>query len=180
MNEYTIRPIALPAKIIRMMVGMDKWFIIIGLLDDSPFELFTIEANSTIEINITTGQIVMTHDEFNKSQFSLYYINSQGQMEKITDISKNKNREFCNYGLLITSMLQDKKPVNSIILALDKLEPDNDSINSWMNGVKRALKTYIADGETDMLTKCPVCGNKKMIYQHGCLTCVNCGYSKCG
>ena len=28
--------------------------------------------------------------------------------------------------------------------------------------------------------KCPSCGQENMAYQNGCLTCMSCGYSKCG
>ena len=46
-------------------------------------------------------------------------------------------------------------------------------------GVCRALKQYIVDG-TKSKGKCPSCGQENMAYQNGCLTCMSCGYSKCG
>ena len=49
----------------------------------------------------------------------------------------------------------------------------------WKNGVERALKQYISDG-TKSKGKCPQCGQENMAYQNGCLTCMSCGYSKCG
>ena len=45
-------------------------------------------------------------------------------------------------------------------------------------GVKRAIKTFIADG-TISYEICPDCG-EKLIYENGCTLCKNCGYSKCG
>ena len=48
-----------------------------------------------------------------------------------------------------------------------------------IEGVERALKQYITDG-TRSKGKCPSCGQETMAYQNGCLTCMSCGYSKCG
>ena len=59
------------------------------------------------------------------------------------------------------------------------LHLNSESINTWKNGVQRALKPYIVDG-TRSKGKCPQCGQEDMAYQNGCLTCMSCGYSKCG
>ena len=51
-------------------------------------------------------------------------------------------------------------------------------INTWKNGVERALKRYIQDG-TAAGEKCPKC-KSQLIFEEGCLHCPQCGYSKCG
>ena len=180
MNENIVRPMLLSSEIYRIRVDEDKWIVIISLLNGEPFELFTIEDNSTIEINVINGDVRITKNEFYEPQFNFEYINSQGKLIKIADISKNKNREFGNYGLFITAMLQDKKPISYIIRVLDKLEPDNDRINSWMFGVKRALKKYIPDGKKIYPKECPNCRNNAMLYNGGCSICTECGWSECG
>ncbi|NLD21874.1 MAG: hypothetical protein GX664_05275, partial [Bacteroidales bacterium] len=58
---------------------------------------------------------------------------------------------------------------------------DSESINTWKNGVERALKQYIPDGTRDETGKqCPMCKSHSLVYQEGCLVCTDCGYSKCG
>ena len=64
-------------------------------------------------------------------------------------------------------------------LFIESLHLDSESINTWKTGVCRALKQYIVDG-TKSKGKCPSCGQENMAYQNGCLTCMSCGYSKCG
>jgi ribonucleoside-diphosphate reductase alpha chain len=55
-----------------------------------------------------------------------------------------------------------------------------DYINTWKNGVTRTIKKYIKDGEAGR-GKCPNCGSTEHLqFTEGCLTCKNCGNSKCG
>ena len=71
-------------------------------------------------------------------------------------------------------------PVNYILHLVDSLELQEDGINSWKSGVKRALKRFIKDGEPVIGgEKCPECG-ANLIFQDGCVLCPECGWSKCG
>jgi len=64
---------------------------------------------------------------------------------------------------------------------VDNLTLDNESINTWKNGVVRALKKFIPDGTVDKKSKCPEChAEGSLMYKEGCLVCKDCGYSKCG
>ena len=56
----------------------------------------------------------------------------------------------------------------------------DESINTWKNGVERALKKHIVDGTKANGQKCPVCGHETLVYQEGCLICTSCGASRCG
>jgi ribonucleoside-diphosphate reductase alpha chain len=71
-------------------------------------------------------------------------------------------------------------PLPYVVELVENLSFDNDSINTWKNGVIRGLKRYIADG-TQTGHSCPQCREKdSIIYKEGCMTCKHCGYSKCG
>ena len=56
----------------------------------------------------------------------------------------------------------------------------DDNINTWKSGVVRALKTFIPDGTKVNDKVCAECTDGCIVYEEGCLKCVNCGYSKCG
>ena len=58
------------------------------------------------------------------------------------------------------------------------LQLKDESINTWKNGVERALKKYLVDGTKVNGLKCPVCGEESLIYQGGSLICKHCGASK--
>jgi len=67
-----------------------------------------------------------------------------------------------------------------VIELVQNLTLDDDSINTWKNGVVRGIKRYIPDGTKADGSTCPECGsNESLVYQDGCLTCNSCGYSKC-
>jgi ribonucleoside-diphosphate reductase alpha chain len=44
----------------------------------------------------------------------------------------------------------------------------------------RTLKRYVEDGTHAKGQRCSSCDSDQLIYQEGCLTCKNCGSSKCG
>ena len=71
-------------------------------------------------------------------------------------------------------------PIDKVVDLISSLQLDSESINTWKNGVSRALKRYIVDGTEVRGQKCSNCNSDNLIYQEGCLTCSDCGSSKCG
>jgi len=71
-------------------------------------------------------------------------------------------------------------PIHKVVELVTSLQLDNDTINSWKAGVARALKKYVPNGTIAEDSQCGECGSENIIYQEGCLTCKDCGSSKCG
>ena len=57
---------------------------------------------------------------------------------------------------------------------------DEDNINTWKNGVARALKRYIPNGTVMVGAECSECHSHNVVFKDGCMTCLDCGSSKCG
>jgi ribonucleoside-diphosphate reductase alpha chain len=95
-------------------------------------------------------------------------------------LSHKFDKEYWNYAKLISGVLRYGMPIDQVIKLVSGLQLDNESINTWKVGVERALKKYIPDGTQVSGQECPGCNEKTLVYQEGCLTCKNCGYSKCG
>ena len=70
-------------------------------------------------------------------------------------------------------------PIEQVIKLVSSLQLDSENINTWKNGVERALKKYIPNGTEATGEKCENCGSP-VVYQEGCLICKTCGTSKCG
>ena len=70
-------------------------------------------------------------------------------------------------------------PIHQIIGLIGTMEFDSENINTWKNGVERALKKYVPDGTEAAGEVCENCGSP-VVYQEGCLICKTCGTSKCG
>ncbi len=176
------RPVSIPADIVRFKNGKEDWIAFVGIQNDRPYEIFTgkIEEDALyIPPKVTKGFILKVRDAEGNKRYDFQYIDRYGYTNTVGGISRLFSEEFWNYAKLISGVLRQGMPIESVVTLIDSLHLDSESINTWKNGVERALKQYILDG-TKCKGTCPSCGQEEMAYQNGCLTCMSCGYSKCG
>ncbi len=176
------RPKSIPADIVRFKNGSEDWIAFVGIQNDRPYEIFTgkIEEDAMyIPRKITKGWIIKVREADGSKRYDFQYQDRYGYTNTIGGISRLFDEEFWNYAKLISGVLRHGMPIDKVVHLIDGLHLNSESINTWKNGVQRALKQYIADG-TKHKGKCPQCGQEEMAYQNGCLTCMSCGYSKCG
>ncbi|MEP6260535.1 MAG: adenosylcobalamin-dependent ribonucleoside-diphosphate reductase [Gillisia sp.] len=180
----TKRPQVLEADVVRFQNNKEKWIAFIGLIDGRPYEIFTGLADDEDGILIprwvNEGLIIKNKDEEGNSRYDFQYENQRGYKTTIEGLSHKFDPEFWNYAKLISTTLRYGMPIEKAVDLTNSLQLDNESINTWKNGVARALKRYVADGTEAKGQKCSNCGSKNLIYQEGCLTCPDCGSSKCG
>ena len=176
------RPKSIPADVIRFKNGSEMWIAFVGMVEGRPYEIFTgkIEDDAMyIPPKITKGNIIKVREEDGTKRYDFQYTDRYGYTNTIGGISRLFDESFWNYAKLISGVLRYHMPIEKVVALIDGLHLDDENINTWKNGVKRALKQYIEDG-TRSKGKCPQCGQENMAYQNGCLTCLSCGYSKCG
>ena len=176
------RPKSIPADVVRFKNGSESWIAFVGIQDERPYEIFTgkIEEDAMyIPPKITKGWILKVREDDGSKRYDFQYKDRYGYVNTIGGISRLFDEEFWNYAKLISGVLRHGMPIDKVVNLIDGLHLNSESINTWKNGVQRALKQYIADG-TKSKGKCPHCGQEEMAYQNGCLTCMSCGYSKCG
>ncbi|MFO7938162.1 MAG: adenosylcobalamin-dependent ribonucleoside-diphosphate reductase [Bacteroidales bacterium] len=177
------RPKVLDADIIRFNNNNEKWIAFIGLLEGRPYEVFTGLADEEmfpIPKSISKGQIIKVSDE-DHSRYDFQYIDKYGYKNTLGGLSHMFNKEFWNYAKLISGVLRHGMPLPDVVTLVSSLRLDSETINTWKNGVERALKRYIPDGtKAKEGTKCEECDSDNLIYQEGCLICQSCGHSKCG
>lgn len=181
-GQVAKRPRSIPADIVRFKNGAEDWIAFVGLQDGRPYEIFTgkIEEDAMyIPRKITKGYIIKVREEDGSKRYDFQYTDRYGYTNTIGGISRLFNEEFWNYAKLISGVLRHGMPIEKTVSLIESLHLDSESINTWKTGVCRALKQYIVDG-TKSKGKCPSCGQENMAYQNGCLTCMSCGYSKCG
>lgn len=176
------RPKSIQADIVRFKNGSEDWIAFVGLQEGRPYEIFTgkIEEDAMyIPRKITSGHIIKVREEDGSKRYDFQYKDRYGYTNTIGGISRLFDEEFWNYAKLISGVLRYGMPIEKAVSLIDSLQLDSETINTWKTGVCRALKQYIQDG-TKSKGKCPSCGQENMAYQNGCLTCMSCGYSKCG
>jgi len=178
------RPQVLEAHVVRFQNNKEKWIAFIGLIDDKPYEVFTGLADDEDGILIprwvNNGLIIKNRNEDGSSRYDFQYKNTRGYKTTIEGLSHKFNPEFWNYAKLFSSTLRHGMPIDKIVDLINSLQLDSESINTWKNGVVRALKRYVADGTKAKGQACDNCKSENLIYQEGCLTCKDCGSSKCG
>lgn len=182
-NFPTKRPQTLDANIVRFQNNKEKWIAFIGLIEGKPYEIFTGLADDEDGIlvprSVTKGLIIKNRDENGASRYDFQYKNKRGYKTTIEGLSHKFNPEYWNYAKMISSTLRYGMPIDKVVDLINSLQLDSESINTWKNGVVRALKHYVEDG-TEAKGKCSDCSSEELVYQEGCLTCKNCGSSKCG
>lgn len=177
------RPIELEADVVRFQNNKEKWIAFIGLYDGRPYEIFTGIADDEEGIMlpkaVTSGKIVKHYDAEGNSRYDFQFQNKRGFKTTVEGLSYKFDKEYWNYAKLISGVLRHGMPVHQAVELVASMEFDNENINTWKNGVERALKKYIPNGTEAAGEKCEQCGSP-VVYQEGCLICTNCGASKCG
>lgn len=179
-----VRPKVLEAEVVRFQNNKEKWVAFVGLLDGHPYEIFTglqdDEEGISLPKSVTTGRIIKNIDEEGNKRYDFQFENKRGYKTTIEGLSEKFNKEYWNYAKLISGVLRWRMPIDRVIKLVDSLQLDSENINTWKNGVERALKKYVTDGTSAEGQKCPNCGNETLVYQEGCLICKTCGTSRCG
>ena len=176
------RPVELTADIVRFKNGEENWIAFVGIYNDRPYEIFTgkLEEDAMfIPKKVTKGVILKVKDADGNKRYDFQYTDKYGYTNTIGGISRLFDEEFWNYAKLISGVLRNGMPILDVVTLIESLHLNSESINTWKNGVARALKQYIANG-TKAKEKCPNCGQETLVYQNSCPVCMSCGYSKCG
>ena len=178
------RPRELDADVAKFQNNREKWIAFVGLLNGRPYEIFTGLADDDEGImlpkNVSKGTIIKSYDEDGNKHYDFQFKNKRGYKMTIEGLDGKFNPEYWNYAKLISGVLRYGMPIDQVIKLVQGMELNSESINTWKNGVERALKKYLPNGMEAKGQKCPNCGLETLIYQEGCLICTNCGASKCG
>jgi len=177
------RPAKVEADILRFKNidknGGEDWIAFVGKIDEKPYEIFTGRSEGAmlyIPPTINKGKIEKISNEGESSRYDFTFLNEGGFNNVVGGISHQFQREYWNLARLVSAHLKEGTPIPNIIRIVKKLDDGGkEGINSWKNGVMRALKRYIPNNTKSGET-CNICG-MPIIFQNGCETC-GCG-EKC-
>ncbi len=178
------RPQELEADVVKFQNNHEKWIAFVGLLNGRPYEIFTGLADDDEGImlpkTVEKGKIIKSYDADGRKHYDFQFKNKRGFKVTLEGLDSKFEPEYWNYAKLISGVLRYGMPINQVVKLVQGMDLNNESINTWKNGVARALKKYLPSGTEEKGQKCPNCGYETLVYQEGCLICVNCGASRCG
>lgn len=159
------RPKVLDAIYYQVVVKGEQFIVLIGLLDNKPYEVFAFRPKGKVNLNTHKGTIT-------KYKKGHYTFNSDDI--QISDLQlANEDIEEKAATLYTSMLLRHGVDIKFIIKVAKKV---NDNITSFSSAMCRILSKYVEDEEID--EKCPECG-EKLIREGGCRVCHSCGYSRC-
>lgn len=166
------RPKELECNIHHTTVKGEKWLVIIGLLDGMPYELFAGNDDELfVPKSIDKGTIIKNGG--GKYNLLIKVRKREVEHKDIADVLMSAEQRAITR--IISTSLRHGVPVEFVT---DQLKKSKDDITDFASAVSRVLSRY----ETNDLIKhkkdCPNCGDP-MVDREGCLSCMNCGYSRC-
>ena len=175
-NEAPERPDFLPCDIYHMTVRGEKWNAFVGLMDNRPYEIFAGRAEY---VSIPRSRKTGTINKNGKYNVQIGDGENEIVIKDLAHIFENTTESA--FTRTISLALRHGTPVQYIVEQLSKGADKESEMFSLSKGLMRVLKNYISDGTEASQKKCSNCdaaGN--LVYQEGCVTCHDCGFSKCG
>jgi len=177
-HQAPARPEVLPCEIHRASIKGEKWTILVGLMDNKPYEIFG-GLSKYIEIpRIYTEGTIIKHPR--KTKNSVYdlkfgFKGDEFAVKDVVEVFDNPNHSA--FTRTISLAMRHGAPVSFMV---EQLQKDKDTdFTSFSRVVARVLKKYIEDGTASSEKTCEECeAEGSLVFQEGCVTCLNCGNSK--
>ena len=175
----TRRPEVLDCDIHHTTIKGEKWVVLVGLLDGSPYEVLGGEA-SLIEIPKKYDTGLLTKRQFktknNRYDLSFGYNGDTITIKDVVKVFDNPNN--AGFTRMISLGLRHGAKPRFMV---EQFQKDKDSdMFSFAKCIARILKNYIGDGEIPSDKECSACGAESLVYREGCKTCTQCGFAACG
>ena len=144
-----VRPDVLECDVVRFQNNKDKWVAFVGLMNGYPYEIFTglqdDEVGIVLPKTVTKGRIIKVINHDGTKRYDFQFENKRGYKTTVEGLSEKFNKEYWNYAKLISGVLRYRMPLQNVLKLVSSLSLESENINTWKNGVERALKKYLGD-----------------------------------
>lgn len=182
-NHAPKRPKELLCDVYQSTVNGEKWTIFVGLMDGKPYEVMGgLAKHIKLPKRIKTGKIVKHNGEINPARYDFHYDYESPESETVIQDIGNifENQTNSAFSRVLSLSLRHGTPVQFVVEQLLKGSDKDSDLFSYSKVMSRVLKSYIKDGAKPSQKKCESCRSTNLSFQQGCVTCIDCGHSKCG
>lgn len=176
-NHAVKRPKELPCSIHQVKVKGDNWTMLVGLMDNKPYEIFGgLSKFIDIPKKYKTGVLIKNGKKDGVATYNLVLGTNDDQMLIKDVVNVFENTTQGAFTRMISLSLRHGTPVNFVV---EQLQKDQYSdVTSFSKVIARVLKEYVPEA-TKSSAKCPKCGSANMVFEAGCPKCLDCNESKC-
>lgn len=166
-NNATKRPEILPCDIFETKIKGEKYFVIVGLMDESPYEIFAGKLDFSLQNN-ESGFLKRTA----RGKYQLQDKDGKIIEPNICDYLTDNEQVLTR---LVSTALRHNTPLEFLVHQVEKADGE---LMSSSKIICRILKRYIKEGTKITGESCPECSSQ-LIRSEGCVKCVSCPWSKC-
>lgn len=176
------RPKELECDVHRVTVKGEQYLVLVGLLQGHPYEIFAgLSQHVEVPKKAKKATLIKNGKKDGVATYNLRIPLGDDDELLLKDIvSLFDNPLYGAFTRTISLALRHGVPVQYLV---EQLRKDKHSdMQSFSTLVARTLsKGYIPDGTKATIEKtCPQCNGTNLAYLQGCVTCMDCGNSKCG
>jgi len=163
------RPKELECDVFVLNIKHKQFLVVVGLMEGKPYEVFAV---------LHTGKILINEGFIRKASRGKYDLYDKNGYLYLSDITSEMTQVEESTTRLISWGLRHGAGITFLVEQLSKVE--GNGFQDFAKVIIRVLKKYIKDGIIPTGHTCENCGSTSLEYRDGCLTCMNCGNSKCG
>jgi len=166
------RPDTLPCAVHRVRYRGDHWTILVGFLEEDPYEVFAFKSDGETPLfQDQEARLDAGHIRKNRSQhYSLLGPDEAPVIEDIT--SHMPSDEVREQTRLVSTALRHGARIDFLVEQLEKAE---GSVASFGQSMAKALRAHA----TSHQVTCDKCGSANVRHVEGCMECADCGHSRC-
>jgi len=162
------RPKDLECHIHPVTVKGEAYIVLVGILNNKPYEVFALKQNGYDVPKIKIGYL----SKVKKGYYNLLNKNKEILIDNVISHFERPIDEAITR--LVSTSLRHRTHIKYIVEQLNKTPSE---INDFSKVIARTLKKYIKDNESST-ENCPVC-SLKLSFQNGCVECKGCGFTQC-
>lgn len=167
------RPQEIECDIHHVSYKGQKWIMLVGLLDGDPYEIFLGQSEKiSLPKKCSKGKI----EKKKKGQYDLHIAFDDEELVLKDILKLFDNPELAWASRLVSMSLRHGVRIEFVVEQMSK----DGNIIDINKVIARVLKTYIKEKEMLSSIVCPDCQSSHVVYEAGCLKCLDCGHSKCG